>query len=177
MMRLFGVSGTRHTDLSPFTKWTSFFERMSNEFTPQRDKPAVKNWIQFLASIRHNSVSEKITAVNDYMNQIAFLDDKQNYGQSDYWATPMDFLQRGGDCEDYALAKYMSLKALGVSTDHMRLAVVYDDVMSAPHAVLIVYDNGHANVLDNQNPIISDSAMLTRYKPIYSISQNAWWRH
>jgi predicted transglutaminase-like cysteine proteinase len=90
---------------------------------------------------------KKIEAVNDYMNKVAFVPDSKNYGEKDHWATPMEFLARGGDCEDYAVAKYVSLRALGIPKDKMRIAIVNDEVMRMPHAVLIVYDRGQAMVL------------------------------
>ena len=111
------------------------------------------------------------------MNKVTFVSDNENYGVNDKWATPMEFLAKGGDCEDYAVAKFISLRALGFSQDDMRLAIVYDNVMRMPHALLIVYDKDNMSVLDNQNPDVADAGEVTRYKPIYSISQVAWWRH
>ncbi len=141
------------------------------------EKPHVKKWMAFLLTIKGKSRAEQVEAVNQYMNSIKFVSDAHNYGASDYWATPIEFLARGGDCEDYAIAKYISLVALGFSKDQLRLAIVNDRVMHAPHATLIVYDGASKKVLDNQNPSVADASQITRYVPIYSISQVAWWRH
>lgn len=174
---LFGSTEQRHTDIRPFTKWTGVLKRFKETFTASLNQPEVQDWMKMLASVKNSSDEDKIEAVNEYMNNKKFISDANNYGERDHWATPMEFLARGGDCEDYAIAKYISLRALGFTQDKMRLAIVYDRVMRMPHALLIVYHNAEAEVLDNQNPAVMDSAEITRYKPIYSISQVAWWRH
>ncbi len=174
---LFGANEQYHTDIRPFTKWTGSLKRFKAQFSSSLQHPEVKEWMKLLSSLKDASDEEKIEAVNEYMNEKTFISDSNNYASRDYWATPMEFLARGGDCEDYALAKYISLRALGFPQNKMRLAIVYDRVMRMPHALLIVYQGGEAKVLDNQNPGVMDSADITRYKPIYSISQVAWWRH
>ncbi len=80
-------------------------------------------------------------------------------GESDYWADPVEFLTHGGDCEDFAIAKYASLRMLGVPEDHLRIAIVRDLQKQVMHAILIVYtDNGDALILDNQNRRVLSSA-------------------
>lgn len=175
--QLFGASERRHSDLRPFTKWTGVLNRFKQNFAKDVKRPEVKKWLAFLGSLEGASESKKISAVNDYFNKVRFVADAKNYGQSDYWATPAEFLARGGDCEDYAVAKYISLRALGISKERMRLAIVNDSIMRMPHALLVVYQGFQAKILDNQNPEIMNSAEISRYKPIYSISQIAWWRH
>lgn len=176
--QLFGAAEQRYTDLSAFTKWTGVLERFKTDFPKNMDQKEVRDWMKFIASVKGKDKSEQVKAVNDYMNRVAFVDDSKNYGASDYWATPMEFLARGGDCEDYAVAKYLTLRALGFTKEEMRLAIVYDNEMKMPHAVLVVYQDNDAHILDNQAEDIRVSSKLaTRYKPIYSISQIAWWRH
>jgi predicted transglutaminase-like cysteine proteinase len=174
---LFGAGEQRFTDLSAFTKWNGVLDRFKKDLMVNINKPHVKKWMAFLLTIKDKSPAEQVEAVNQYMNSIKFVADADNYGASDYWATPIEFLARGGDCEDYAIAKYVSLVALGFSKDQLRLAIVNDRVMRAPHATLIVYDGTSKKVLDNQNPSVADASQITRYVPIYSISQVAWWRH
>jgi predicted transglutaminase-like cysteine proteinase len=176
-MDVFGNNGTRYSDIGPFTKWTGVLTRFKKDFPKNMDKPEVKAWLTFLGTLKDASDERKIQAVNDYMNRVPFIEDTKNYGRNDHWATPMEFLRRGGDCEDYAIAKYISLRALGVPQHKMRLAIVYDRVMRMPHALLAVAERGETEILDNQNPAVISSSDITRYKPIYSISQVAWWRH
>jgi predicted transglutaminase-like cysteine proteinase len=175
---LFGSSETRYDDLTAFTKWSGVLERFRDSFEQNQDKRHVKKWMQFLKAVSELDREDKIKAVNTYMNKIKFKSDKDNYGMNDYWATPMEFLARGGDCEDYAVAKYISLRAMGLTDKDMRLAIVYDHQMKMPHAVLVVYEeNGTMLVLDNQSENIKRADKINRYQPIYSINQLAWWRH
>ena len=65
----------------------------------------------------HQSASdlEKLQKVNDFFNQVQFIDDRLLWKESDYWATPVEFLaENGGDCEDFSIAKYFTLKKMGI---------------------------------------------------------------
>ncbi len=84
------------------------------------------------------------------MNKVRYIGDQKNWGKSDYWATPIEFLTYGGDCEDFAIAKYVSLRALGVPDRAMRIAIVKDTQKGIAHAILIVYTEDGPMVLDNQ---------------------------
>jgi predicted transglutaminase-like cysteine proteinase len=111
------------------------------------------------------------------MNAKRYVSDSDNYGQTDYWATPIEFFQRGGDCEDYAIAKYTALRMLGVPENRLRIAIVQDMQKNIPHAVLIVYTDQGAMVLDNQIKSTISADNVRHYKPIFSINQDAWWLH
>ena len=67
---------------------------------------------------------------------------------------------------------------LGVPDNQMRLAIVKDMERGIPHAILIVYaQTGEAMILDNQTTTVRSAAMVTRYQPIFSINEQAWWLH
>lgn len=174
---LFGAPEQRFTDLRAFTKWNNVLDRFKGNLMTSLDQKPVQEWLYFIESLKGQSKQAQIEAVNQYMNQFKFVSDADNYGTNDYWATPMEFMAKGGDCEDYAIAKYVSLRALGFSKSELRLVIVQDRVMRAPHAMVAAFNNGKANIMDNQNPAVLDSAQITRYVPVYSISQVAWWRH
>ncbi len=164
---LFGSREVGSKDITAFKKWTEILVKLEDvSFKPSQLE-------QFFAL----PVAAKVAAVNEYVNKITYIEDKDNYGQNDYWATPEEFFARGGDCEDFAIAKYALLKKLGITEDRMRLAIVQDTVKNIPHAVLIVYTDDGAMVLDNQSRQTKQMADVTRYKPIYSINSNGWWRH
>ena len=115
--------------------------------------------------------------VNTFINKTPYITDSKNWGKSDYWATPVEFFTRGGDCEDFAIAKYVSLRALGVPENRMRIAIVQDTVKNIPHAILVVYTNSGAMILDNQSTVMKSADTVKRYKPIFSINRTAWWVH
>jgi predicted transglutaminase-like cysteine proteinase len=164
---LFGSQEISSNDISAFKKWTAILDRM-DQITFRDDKV---NEFKSLSTIN------KIKAVNEYVNQFRYIEDKDNFGKSDYWATPAEFFARGGDCEDFAIAKYAMLKELGIRESDMRLAIVQDKIKNIPHAILIVYTAQGAYVLDNQIKLTMKSSEVDRYKPIYSINSESWWRH
>lgn len=137
----------------------------------------VLDWKRFLKNLGSQDRTAQIRAVNDYMNKAAYVIDPINYGVPDYWATPFQFFQKDGDCEDYAIAKFVSLRALGVSNDDMRIVVLKDENLNVIHSVLAVYQNGKILILDNQIGQVIEDKKINHYKPIYSINETNWWRH
>ena len=130
-----------------------------------------------LASLQGLPLSKMVSRVNSIMNEKRYITDKVNYGKNDYWATPIEFLTKGGDCEDFAIAKYTALRMLGVPENRMLIAIVQDQQKNIPHAVLIVYTDQGAMILDNQIKNAVNASSIRHYKPIFSINQNAWWLH
>jgi predicted transglutaminase-like cysteine proteinase len=128
---------------------------------------------------RLSDQASQVGAVNRWVNQtIGFGEDRQIYGQADYWASAAETLRRGvGDCEDFAIAKMELLSALGISRDKMRLVVARDLVRNADHAVLVVTLAGGAVMLDNVTDRLLDARRPNDYRPIMSFSQNAKWVH
>lgn len=167
--RLFGSKEVRSTNTAAFTKWNGVIGKLDNA--------GMNAWNKDLEGLRNAPLAQKVSAVNKYVNQVRYIEDKNNWSKSDYWATPAEFFARGGDCEDFAIAKYAALKQLGVSEDRMRLAIVQDKIKNIPHAILIVYTDQGAMMLDNQIKTTENVANVSRYKPIYSINRQAWWRH
>lgn len=96
--------------------------------------------------------AEKLQVVNRFFNQVRFLDDIIHWKQTDYWATPLEFLiSNGGDCEDFSIAKYFTLRALGVPDDKMSITYVKALELNQAHMVLTYYPTPDAIplVLDN----------------------------
>lgn len=175
--RLFGSLEVKSNNISVFTKWTSVMTRFDAQMQTQGHSPVVQAWKAHLELLKGRTMMEQIEGVNDYINSVHYVEDSANYRKSDYWATPIEFLKRGGDCEDYAIAKYASLRALGFSAENMRIAIVQDKVKNLPHAILIVYTTKGAFVLDNQDRRTRNEDVVTRYRPIFSINSNNWWLH
>jgi predicted transglutaminase-like cysteine proteinase len=134
-------------------------------------------WTGFLDSIRKKSRKEQIEAVNAWANARPYVEDSQNWHVSDYWETPGQFLAHGGDCEDYAIAKYFSLTRLGMSVDDMRIVIVDDTNLNAFHAVLAVRAEGTVWLLDNQLQHVVPMDVAVQYVPIYSLNEHGWWMH
>lgn len=128
-------------------------------------------------AVRGASVTQQIKLVNKYANEKAYILDIENYGLADYWATPKEFLDTSGDCEDYAIIKMLSLKWLGYNVEAMRVVVVQDTNLRVPHAVMAIENKDDILILDNQIEEVISHADIFHYVPIYSVSERAWWMH
>lgn len=184
---LFGSLEIRNDNLGAFVKWNEMTRRheweesaaamkmpcrVTDAFRCRRDE-----WQDLLTRIEGMSWAEKIAAVNRFMNEATYITDIRNWGIADYWASVREFLRKDGDCEDYAIAKYYSLKAIGLDTSAMRVVVVEDTNLQTAHAVLAVTLGDETMILDNQMPDTVKATSILHYRPIYSINEQAWWLH
>lgn len=121
---------------------------------------------------------ELLDEVNFFFNQWEYIEDIYNWQKSDYWASPQEFLRKAGDCEDYSIIKYVTLKKLGYNVDDLRIAVVKDTVRNIAHAVLMVYNSeGKIYILDSLiNETLPQNALL-QYTPYYSVNETGRWVH
>lgn len=174
---IYGTAEKRSTDLKAFTKWTAMFNRFERQLRDEKSANIVRAWQENLRDLQGQSIKAMADRVNDLVNEKRYIVDSKNWGQSDYWATPVEFLQRGGDCEDFAIMKYVALRSLGVPESRLRVAIVQDLKKNIPHAVLVVYTEQGAYILDNQNDHLVSAEYGSRYRPIYSINRQAWWLH
>jgi predicted transglutaminase-like cysteine proteinase len=182
---LFGTREVRNTNLMPFQKWTGMLARQIDErrlyegaCTERRfNRCHLQEWRSLLRTLADKPQPDQVAAVHEFMNRAAYITDPVNYGVPDYWATPIQFLRKDGDCEDYAIAKFISLRELGFANDQMRIVVLDDLNLKIAHAVLVVYLRGQALVLDNQIPTVVPAERIRHYRPIYSINEDSWWLH
>ena len=179
--KMFGLHEVPQSDINVFPQWVSVLDQQSAtkpECSKQQDNGcAVAAWQQFLQGIRHLPAAEQLQAVNRFANKHSYVGDTDNYGAEDYWARPSQFLNNGGDCEDFAITKFLSLKQLGWPPESMRIVVVQDTKLKMPHAVLAVVNDEQLWILDNQTQkIVSDQA-IAHYTPVYSLSDGQWWLH
>lgn len=121
---------------------------------------------------------EKLEKVNGFFNAFDFVGDRSHWGADDYWATPVEFIaSNGGDCEDFALAKYFTLKAIGVSENKLNLTYVKALSLNQAHMVLTFYSAPEAEplVLDNLVKDIRPAAKRTDLLPVYSFNGSGLW--
>lgn len=182
---VFNTRTIRSAGLVAFPKWRGTLERYFTEMRAPRApcEPGLfttchlKEWSAFLQSVAGLSPEEKLQRVNSFHNRARYVLDIINWRVEDYWATPLQFFERDGDCEDYAIAKFMSLRTLGFSNDQMRIVVLRDLNLRLAHAVLVVTLNGKNYVLDNQISTVVRDDMIRHYQPIYSVNETHWWLH
>jgi predicted transglutaminase-like cysteine proteinase len=120
----------------------------------------------------------KLEEVNRFFNRIPFISDIAHWGKEDYWATPTEFLaSNGGDCEDFAIAKYFTLIRLGVAEKQLTLTYVTALSLSQSHLVLLYYPGPGLDplVLDSLADAIEPSSRRTDLLPIYSFNASDLW--
>ncbi|MCX7141516.1 MAG: transglutaminase-like cysteine peptidase [Proteobacteria bacterium] len=116
---------------------------------------------------------ELLSSVNNYVNRIPFLSDMQHWGVEDYWATPAEALaSNGADCEDFSIAKYFTLKELGVPIERLRITYVKAVRLNQAHMVLAYYPvpNAVPLILDNLEEKVRPANERTDLIPVYSFN-------
>lgn len=134
-------------------------------------------WLDRLDELQAAPASAKVAGVQDYVNRWPYRTDLETYGRSDLWASPLQFLANAGDCEDFAIAKYVSLRRLGLAAEQLRIVVLEDTARRLAHAVLTVRLGGEILVLDNLAPAPLPQAQLGHYQPYYSVNELGQWQH
>ncbi|WP_245907112.1 transglutaminase-like cysteine peptidase [Photobacterium sanctipauli] len=138
----------------------------------------VEAWRQLLKDIRQDDEMRLLEQVNDFFNQLRFLDDIEIWGKEDYWATPLEFLGVGaGDCEEFSIAKYFSLRELGMDDEKLRLVYVKALELNQFHMVLAYYPTPSAVplLLDNLTPDIVVVSQRPDLQPIFSFNGSKLW--
>lgn len=165
-------------------RWAAMTARMTaGEAPTAAAKPACKpaartkgtdcrtaDWTRKLDKLRSRSTVRQLKAVNREVNALTYVADTDNWAQADYWATPQEMLERGGDCEDFATAKYFALRQLGFAAADLRIAVVWDSVDREQHAVLLARAGDRTLVLDNKRADPAPlAAVADRYQLLYAL--------
>jgi len=123
---------------------------------------------------------EKLEAVNLFFNRhIWFTDDIRHWNREDYWATPMQTMATlAGDCEDFVIAKYFTLREVGVPDERMRLTYVRSTMVNKPHMVLTYFPASDAEplVLDNLTDRIQRASRRRDLTPVYSFNGRSLWQ-
>lgn len=144
----------------------------------QPSRQRVENWRELMATNQTLAEPQKLELVNSFFNRLTFTPDPRLWKQEDYWATPLETLAVGaGDCEDFALAKYFTLTALGVDESRLRLTYVKALKLNQPHMVLTYYPTPDAVplVLDNLEPLIKPATERDDLAPVYSFNGTGLW--
>ena len=135
-------------------------------------------WQQIIRDDTSRTELDKLEKVNNFFNQVIFVSDEIHWLKKDYWATPIEFLASdGGDCEDFALAKYFTLKMLGVPEKKLNLTYVKAWKLNQSHMVVTYYTTPGAEplVLDNLINSIKSATKRTDLLPVYSFNGSGLW--
>lgn len=140
-------------------------------------------WDRTLESVKGKKTVVKLKTINDFFNKITYKSDIKVWKKIDYWASPFEFIGRGaGDCEDYAIAKYFALRAVGIPDSKLKIAYVklkskkkkFDEA----HMVLNYYHKPNSTpiVLDNVVKSLKLATKRKDLKPVYSFNASGLWK-
>lgn len=131
---------------------------------------------KLLADLQGADIQRQLTEVNRFFNQFEYVQDIDLWSEVDYWATPEEFigLQRG-DCEDFVIAKYFSLRSLGVPDDRLYLTYVKALNQNIAHMVLSYFETPSSIplILDNYEPAILSASKRQDLLPVYSFNAHS----
>lgn len=136
------------------------------------------DWQNMINSDQSKNDLEILQKVNDFFNQVKFIDDWLLWKRSDYWATPVEFLvENGGDCEDFSIAKYFTLKKMGVDEEKLNMTYAKALRLNQAHMVVTYYETPGAEplVLDNLDPEILPASERNDLMPIFSFNGSGLW--
>lgn len=165
------------------------FDRMQKVISQRFGTVAVaslRDWQKLLQESTDQPAPAKLQQVNDFFNRrIRFGEDQEIWGQSDYWATPMETLGRGaGDCEDFTIAKYFTLLLLGIPEENLRLIYVQarlggaNSSITQAHMVLAFYPAPEAEplILDNLINDLQPASRRPDLQPVFSFNRQGLWQ-
>src|SRR4051812_563491 len=134
---------------SAIANWQAMLKRWANGAPCESNTCTGKGWDALVAQVKAaGDPIAQIKTANRLMNdprQHPYIEDINNWGKTEYWASAFQFLKKSGDCEDFSIAKYMLLKAAGMPVDNMRVvAVRIRSLGGIGHAILVVYQGERA---------------------------------
>ncbi len=140
----------------------------------------VSTWRTLVQQNKDAGLSErqKLEKVNQFFNQMRFIDDIKLWRKKDYWATPLEFLgASGGDCEDFSIAKYSTLLELGIPDEKMRMVYVKALDYNQFHMVVAYYETPSSVpvILDNLIGSIRPATQRHDLVPVFSFNGSHLW--
>jgi predicted transglutaminase-like cysteine proteinase len=179
----FGLFATRIDWGGIVTKWLAVLQRLDDERVQlalcdgDREHCASDAALKFLAivdSARQREGRARLGEINRAVNlAIHPMSDLAQFGEVDVWSSPLITFYRGaGDCEDYAIAKFVGLRMAGIPAEDLRIVVMADLMRGEGHAVAVVRFGGHWLILDNRRMAIMEDVSVRNYRPLFVIDQS-----
>jgi predicted transglutaminase-like cysteine proteinase len=147
-----------------------------------RDRCASPAALQLLAIVDDGRAREgraRLGQINRAINlAIRPMSDLAQYGEVDVWSSPLvTFAHGAGDCEDYAIAKFVALRLAGISPDDLRIVIMRDTIRGEDHAVAAARLDGHWLMLDNLRMAMVEDGDVRNYRPMFVIDQYGAMRY
>ncbi|MGO8907835.1 MAG: transglutaminase-like cysteine peptidase [Bradyrhizobium sp.] len=141
--------------------------------------PAALQFLAIVDDARAREGRARLGEINRAINlAIRPMSDMAQYGQIDVWSSPLvTFATGAGDCEDYAIAKFVALRMAGVSPDDLRIVVMRDTIRGEDHAVAMARLDDHWLTLDNRRMAMVEDADVRNYRPLFVIDGRGVMRY
>ena len=181
---VFGSLELRTNARKSDAEWQRVFARIQDEAGTYKEcddrqgtcHPALRKWRNAIKRMKGLVGHALLSAVNVQINRlIRYRNDKRAFGKTDHWASPVESLTGFGDCEDFAILKYVTLTELGFSDERLKIVVVKDQSRGLGHAVLAVRTGTQIDILDNLAPQPLQHTEIVSYKPVYSVNRQGRW--
>jgi predicted transglutaminase-like cysteine proteinase len=136
--------------------------------------PAALQLLAIVDSARAREGRARLGEINRAINlAIRPMSDLAQYGEIDVWSPPLvTFAHGAGDCEDYAIAKFVALRLAGIAADDLRIVIMHDTVHGEDHAVAAARLDGRWLTLDNRRMAMVEDAQVRNYRPTFVIDQD-----
>ncbi len=141
--------------------------------------PAALQLLAIVDTGRAREGRARLGEINRAINlAIRPMTDLAQYGEIDVWSSPLEtFAHAAGDCEDYAIAKYVALRLAGISADDLRLVVMRDTIRGDGHAVAAARLDGHWLMLDNNRMAMVEDGDMRNYRPLFVLDERGVMRY
>src|SRR5947207_2215797 len=164
-------------------KWLGVQRRLDDEMVQlalcegDRDgcvSPAALKFLDIVDAARLREGRARLGEINRAINlAIRPMSDLAQYGEIDVWSSPLTTLTRGaGDCEDYAIAKFVALRLAGIPAEDVRIVVMRDLLQGEDHAVAAVRLDGQWLMLDNRRMAMIDDVHIRNYRPLFVLDDS-----
>jgi len=178
----FGLGVSRLFAGSLREKWRDVERKLDDERVQlalcegDRERCASPAALQFLTIVDNARAREgraRLGEINRAINlAIRPMSDQAQYGELDVWTSPLVTFGHGaGDCEDYAIAKFVALRQAGLSSDDLRIVIVRDTVRGEDHAIAAARLDGHWLTLDNRHMALVEDGFISNYRALFVIDQ------
>lgn len=154
------------------------FNGYAQQSLDEQSNKRLEAWHQLIKEYKNTNTKIKLKTVNDFFNRLTYISETSLQGSPDTWQTPYEFLVAGsGDCEDYAIAKYFTLVAMGIPEKQLRIAYVVIRQGNQAHMVLTYYAQPDAEplILDNIKKSILSASQRSDLIPVYSFNGSSVW--
>src|SRR5437868_8710893 len=140
--------------------------------TPETCPSHAAQFLRLIQAVKSRSGRAQLDEANRAVNAaIRYVSDFAQHGEADRWSAPLaTFATAKGDCEDYAIAKYVALRQAGFSPDELRLVLVRDRAVREDHAVLAARLEGRWQILDNRHSELIEDSDAASFTPLFAIN-------